>query len=132
MALLASARRKCPDLGYATDFVDVVMKSVLPEVKRRGIKVVSNAGGINPRGCAAALAKVAAAAGIELNIAVVEGDDVGRAAVAQEIPVHLRHFSSGDKVDAEFVFGEAGFGVAHRFHDAEAGDSGGFTDDGDE
>jgi hypothetical protein len=76
MALLASARRKNPDLGYATDFVDVVMKGILPEIKQRGIKVVSNAGGINPRGCAAALAKLAGQAGITLRIAVIEGDDV--------------------------------------------------------
>ena len=52
MAILAAARRKNPELGYATDFVDVAMKSVLADVAARGIKVVSNAGGINPQGCA--------------------------------------------------------------------------------
>ncbi|MCI1710866.1 MAG: DUF1446 domain-containing protein [Chiayiivirga sp.] len=76
MAILAAMRAKNPELGYATDFVDVAMKSVLGEVKSRGIKVVSNAGGINPRGCAAALAKLAEEAGVPLRIAVVEGDDV--------------------------------------------------------
>lgn len=76
MAILASARGKKPELGYATDFVDVAMKSVLPEVARRGIKVVTNAGGINPRGCAEALARMAEEMGLQLKIAVVEGDDV--------------------------------------------------------
>ena len=76
MAILASARSKKPELGYATDFVDVAMKSVLPEVARRGIKVVTNAGGINPRGCADALARMAEEMGLKLKIAVVEGDDV--------------------------------------------------------
>ncbi len=76
MALLASAKRKKADLGYATDFVDVAMRGVLPELKKRGIKVVTNAGGINPRGCADALAKLAAELGVELTIAIVEGDDV--------------------------------------------------------
>lgn len=76
MALLASARGKKPELGYATDFVDVAMKGVLPEVARRGIKVVTNAGGINPRGCADALARMAKEMGLALKIAVVEGDDV--------------------------------------------------------
>ncbi|QNK75889.1 DUF1446 domain-containing protein [Variovorax sp. PAMC28562] len=76
MSILASARAKKPEMGYATDFVDIAMKSVLGEVKRQGIKVVSNAGGINPHGCAAALQALAAAAGISLRIAVVEGDDV--------------------------------------------------------
>ena len=76
MAILASARAKKPELGYATDFVDIAMKSVLAEVKKRGIKVISNAGGINPQGCADALRALAQAEGIELRIAVVEGDDV--------------------------------------------------------
>jgi hypothetical protein len=76
MAILASARSKKPEMGYATDFVDVAMKSVLTEVAKRGIKVVSNAGGINPRGCADALSKLAQEMGVTLRIAVVEGDDV--------------------------------------------------------
>ncbi|MBB3176315.1 acyclic terpene utilization AtuA family protein [Variovorax sp. Sphag1AA] len=76
MAILAAARAKKPEMGYATDFVDIAMKPVLAEIKRQGIKVVSNAGGINPRGCAAALAALADAAGVSLRIAVVEGDDV--------------------------------------------------------
>ncbi|WP_394777887.1 acyclic terpene utilization AtuA family protein [Undibacterium sp.] len=76
MAILASARSKKPEMGYATDFVDIAMKSVLPEIARRGIKVVANAGGINPRGCADALAALAQEMGVSLKIAVVEGDDV--------------------------------------------------------
>lgn len=78
MSILASARAKNPELGYATDFVDVAMKPVLAEIQRQGIKVVSNAGGINPHGCAAALKAVAEAQGITLRIAVIEGDDVSR------------------------------------------------------
>ncbi|RCW67961.1 acyclic terpene utilization AtuA family protein [Pseudorhodoferax soli] len=76
MAILAAARARKPELGYATDFVDIAMKSVLAEVKRQGIRVVSNAGGINPRGCAAALQALAESQGVALRIAVVEGDDV--------------------------------------------------------
>jgi hypothetical protein len=77
MAILAAARRKRPDMGYATDFVDVAMRAVLPEVMARGVKVVSNAGGIHPQGCAAALRTLAASMGLAPRIAVVEGDDVG-------------------------------------------------------
>lgn len=76
MAILAAMRAKDPDLGYATDFVEVAMRSVLGEIGPRGIKVVSNAGGINPAGCATALADLAEAHGVKLRIAVVEGDDV--------------------------------------------------------
>src|SRR5262252_2712086 len=76
MSILAAARAKKPELGYATDFVDNAMKQVLPEVMRRGIKVIANAGGINPRGCATALEALAATMGLTPRIAVVEGDDV--------------------------------------------------------
>ena len=76
MAILAATRAKKPELGYATDFVDTAMKQVLPQVMQRGIKVIANAGGINPRGCAAALKALADTMGLAPRIAVVEGDDV--------------------------------------------------------
>ena len=76
MSILINARAKDPALGYATDFVDVAMKGVLRDLAARGIKVVSNAGGVNPRACAGALEKLCAEQGVPLKIAVVEGDDV--------------------------------------------------------
>ncbi|MEO8544055.1 MAG: acyclic terpene utilization AtuA family protein [Burkholderiaceae bacterium] len=76
MAILAGARLKKPEMGYATDFISVAMQSVLKDVVERGIRVVSNAGGVNPQACAAALAALAKAQGIDLKIAVVTGDDV--------------------------------------------------------
>ncbi len=75
MSLLAAARLKDPQAGYATDFVGVTMKSLLKEIVERGIKVVSNAGGMNPRACAEAVAAIAAEQGIAVKIAFVEGDD---------------------------------------------------------
>jgi hypothetical protein len=76
MSILAAARAKDPAAGYATDFVAVAMKSVLRDVAAQGIRVISNAGGMNPAGCARALAKLAGDTGVSLRIAVVEGDDV--------------------------------------------------------
>ena len=76
MSILITAKTKDPAFGYATDFVDVAMKSVLKEVAARGIKVVSNAGGVNPHACAQALENLCAEQGVALKIAVVEGDDV--------------------------------------------------------
>lgn len=76
MSILAGARLKKPELGYATDFVSIAMKAVLKDVVQQGIRVVSNAGGVNPQGCADALAALAAEQGIALKIAVVSGDDV--------------------------------------------------------
>ena len=76
MAVLAAARAKKPELGWATDFVDTALQQVLPEVMRRGIKVVANAGGIHPQGCAQAVRALAEGLGLAPRIAVVEGDDV--------------------------------------------------------
>jgi len=76
MSILAAARLRKPELGYATDFVEVTMKTLLKDIMARNIRVVSNAGGINPHGCAAAIATLAAEQGLDVKIAVVEGDDV--------------------------------------------------------
>lgn len=76
MSILAAARLRKPELGYATDFVTVTMKSLLSEIVERGIRVVSNAGGMNPQGCADTIAALAAEQGLSVKIAVVEGDDV--------------------------------------------------------
>jgi hypothetical protein len=75
MSLLARARQKEPSLGYATDFVDVV-KLILDDVGARKIRLVANAGGMNPQACATALRKVCEAAGVPLRIATITGDDV--------------------------------------------------------
>jgi Acyclic terpene utilisation family protein AtuA len=76
MAIMVGMRAKKPELGFATDFVDVAMKAVLPKVLASGIKVIANAGGVNPKGCAKALRDMAQSQGLTLKIAVVEGDDV--------------------------------------------------------
>ena len=75
MSLMARARAKTPESGYAPDFVKA-LAPWLPDIKAKGIKVVANAGGVNPRGCRDALAKAAAEAGIDLSIGVVLGDDL--------------------------------------------------------
>ena len=80
MSILARAQAKSPDLGYATDFVQVTMRNHIRDIKAKGIKVVTNAGGINPLACRDALLRVAAEAGVELRVAVVLGDNLtGRA-----------------------------------------------------
>jgi hypothetical protein len=76
MSLLSRARAKDPAAGWATDFVDAALAETLGEIASKRIRIVSNAGGMNPRACAAALARHAAEAGVRLRIAIVEGDDV--------------------------------------------------------
>jgi hypothetical protein len=76
MSILARARIKDASLGYATDFVSDAMAVNLPAIAQRNIKVLSNAGGVNPQACADALRCVVDKAGLDLKIAVVEGDDL--------------------------------------------------------
>lgn len=63
-------------MGYTADFVQSALIPHLSEIKKRNIKIVSNAGGINPHSCAAAVAAAAQKAGLTFNIAVVTGDDL--------------------------------------------------------
>ena len=76
MSILAAKRMRDPGAGFANDFVDHVMAPLLPEIHRRGIRVVANAGGVNPLACKAALEAVAEKAGIPLTVGVVLGDDL--------------------------------------------------------
>jgi len=79
MSILARARAKDPALGYATDFVNAAIGPHLPEIMQRGVRVIANAGGLNPHACRDALLKVAAQHGLHPRVAVVSGDDVEHA-----------------------------------------------------
>ena len=80
MSIMARARAKNPDLGYATDFVSAVMKPNLKEIARQGVKIVSNAGGVNPVACGKAVETLVAEQGLDIKVAVITGDDLlGRA-----------------------------------------------------
>lgn len=76
LAIMAKQRARNPDAGYATDFVDLSLKALLGEIVRRGIRIVTNAGGLNPEGCAVALRRLAVDNGLKVKVAVVEGDDL--------------------------------------------------------
>src|SRR3954469_9695560 len=73
MSIMQKQRARDPVLGYARDFVTMVSE-VLPEILERKIKIIANAGGVNPRACAAAVIAAAAKLGLRPRIAIVEGD----------------------------------------------------------
>ena len=77
MAILQKQRQRRPETGYATDFV-AQLRDVLPACVERGIRVISNAGGVNPLACKAAVERLAAELGIAdgVRVGVVLGDDI--------------------------------------------------------
>jgi hypothetical protein len=75
MLILWKAKARNADGGYATTFL-TQMEQVLGTCADKGIKVVSNAGGLNPAGCAAKVRDIAERLGLSVNVAHVEGDDL--------------------------------------------------------
>jgi hypothetical protein len=101
MSLLARARAKSPEAGYAPDFVKVVAQ-LAPELLAQGIRVVANAGGVNPQACASALAAALQAQGQHMRIAVVEGDDLSAQADALRAE-DTREMFSGEPMPARLL-----------------------------
>jgi hypothetical protein len=110
MLILARTRSKRPNGGYARTFV-AQMEQVMGTCLQRGIKVVSNAGGLDPDGCADDVAQVAQKLGLRPKIAYVRGDDL-MPRMAELIGAGaLRHFETGDPIkDAAFLTANAYFG----------------------
>ena len=76
MSILARAKERKPEMGYATDFVSLVIGPLAKELFDKKIKVVVNAGGCNPQACCAALERELAVRGVPLRVAAIVGDDV--------------------------------------------------------
>ena len=96
MSILQKQRLRDPAAGYARDFVEQLAPR-LGAVRERGITVISNAGGVNPEGCAEALFEAAATSGTPLTVAVVSGDDLKpRLAALRERGLRLDHLGTGE------------------------------------
>ena len=92
MLILWKARSRNADGGYATTFL-TQMEQVLGTCADRGIKVVSNAGGLNPSGCAERVREIAEKLGVSVRVAHIEGDDLmGR---IDGLRPHLDHLDTG-------------------------------------
>lgn len=77
MSIVQKQKERDPRMGYARDFIGA-MESVFPAVAERGVKVIANAGGVNPMACADAVLAAADKAGVrgKIRIGVVTGDDI--------------------------------------------------------
>ena len=76
MSIMARARAKDPSKGYAIDFVSSVMKLNLRQIADQKVKILSNAGGVNPQACAEAIRALIKELNLDLKVAVVLGDDL--------------------------------------------------------
>ena len=94
MSILQRARMRNPELGYATDFVSV-LRPHLKILLERGVRLVSNAGGLNPQACRDAILAFAREQGLAPRIAVVTGDDVA-ALQAEFTDAQGRHLADLD------------------------------------
>lgn len=96
MAILARHRMKDPDAGYATTFL-TQMEETLGSCLDRGIRVVANAGGLNPLGLAAKLEELADRLGLTVRVASVSGDDLMPR--LGNLDVDLRNTATGESLE---------------------------------
>lgn len=75
MSIMQKQRKKNPLHGYALDFPPIV-EAIFDEIIQKGVKVVTNAGGVNPIACKNDLLERANKAGVKIKVAVVDGDDL--------------------------------------------------------
>ena len=97
MLILSRTRAKRPGGGYARTFV-AQMEQVMGACLDAGVKVVSNAGGLDPRGCAEAVAAAAERLGLSPVVACVEGDDLMGRLPELAAGGHLRHHGGGEPI----------------------------------
>ncbi len=76
MSVLQKQRQRKPEAGYATDFVEL-LKTIMPQCQEKGIKILANAGGVNPSACVEAIKATLLEIGLKgIKIAMVDGDDL--------------------------------------------------------
>ena len=76
MSIMARAKAADPEKGYATDFVSAIVAPHLAAIAESGVKLISNAGGVNPEACGRAIRQLIEDAGLPLKVAVITGDDL--------------------------------------------------------
>ncbi len=102
MSILAHQKSRNPAAGWVTDF-EIVLRDLLPALRTQpGLKIVTNAGGMNAAGCAAAVSRVLAETGLaEVPIGIVTGDDLlPRLDELTRAGESLAHFETGEAIDA--------------------------------
>jgi hypothetical protein len=101
MSILQKQRSRDPSAGYARDFIPL-MERIFPKLVEGGVRVVTNAGGVNPLGCGEAVVEAGRAAGVQgrARVGVVTGDDLKpRLAELVAAGHELRHMETGAGIE---------------------------------
>jgi hypothetical protein len=117
MLILWKTKSRDTNGGYASTFI-TQMEQVLGTCIERGIQVVTNAGGLNPSGCADRVREIATGLGLTVNVAHIEGDDL--LPRLDDLRPHLAHLDTGAPFTADAVSANAylgGWGVARALAD---------------
>lgn len=99
LSIMMRQKMRDPKLGYATDFIGFIRR-VLPELAERRVRVLTNAGGLNPRACREKIFEVARELGVSgFKVGVVEGDDLlPRLPELVEAGHELRNMDTGEPI----------------------------------
>ena len=100
MSILAAQKKVDPAMGYVKEFPDLIKRISSDIKKNRKIKIITNAGGLNPIACAKAVAQNLVSDGIkDLKIGVVYGDDILGMIPDLVSKKHLKHMDTGLSID---------------------------------
>ncbi len=98
MSILQKQLSRDPAAGFARDFITQV-EPLLPEVLARKIKIITNAGGVNPSACAETLCAAARKQGLTLRVAVIEGDNIApRLPELRKQGIELENMETGESL----------------------------------
>ena len=103
MSIMARTKAKDPNKGYATDFVDLVIRLFADQITQKGVKIIANAGGTNPIACGEAVRAILKEKNLPLKVAVITGDDILPSKVEISGKGHVDMFSGASFPDAEKV-----------------------------
>jgi hypothetical protein len=103
MSIMQKLRARNPEAGYASDFV-AQLERILPECVEHGIKIIANAGGVNPDACARAIDDVVRKLGLQVTVATVGGDDImGRLPELLGSGHRLSNMNTGSTLESELA-----------------------------
>ena len=75
LSIMQRQKLKNSDRGYATDFIDL-MKRIIVDIKEKNIKIITNAGGVNPEVCKNKLLELAKTLNVDIKVTIIKGDDI--------------------------------------------------------